>query len=194
MPAVRPASAAALCPSPNADSSEHLLNALLLPPPADARHITSTLPVFGNTDSIEYLKNVLLRLYETGEADSLLPVVAQVRQSLLTVKKCHLDGQHAAAVFPLQCCWAAMNTASMLRLLQYGGPCTCGLQVLQFSPAEVARCRDALHSRSGHLTAGAGTSECTATCAAWSSSGSLCIDLPVNDACLLTVHAALPCC
>lgn len=29
-------------------------------------------------DSIEYLKNVLLRLYETGEADSLLPVVAQV--------------------------------------------------------------------------------------------------------------------
>lgn len=33
-------------------------------------------------------------------------------------------------------------------------------QVLQFSPAEVARCRDALHARSGHLTgAGAGASE-----------------------------------
>ena len=33
-------------------------------------------------------------------------------------------------------------------------------QVLQFSPAEVARCRDALHARSGHLTgAGTGASE-----------------------------------
>lgn len=56
---------------------------------------------------MEYFKNVLLRLYETGEAESLLPVVAQL---------------------------------------------------LQFSPGEVARCRDALKHRAGHL-AGAEASE-----------------------------------
>ena len=44
-------------------------------------HVLAISCNFPDADSIEYLKNVLLRLYETGEADSLLPVVAQVGQA-----------------------------------------------------------------------------------------------------------------
>jgi hypothetical protein len=50
----------------------------------------------GKTTDMEYLKNVVLKLFQTGEADSLLPVVATVLQfSPAEVEACRaaLDGR-----------------------------------------------------------------------------------------------------
>lgn len=89
--------------------------ACLLPPTPQPTHPNSTQQLIITLNcpaaDMEYFKNVLLRLYETGEAESLLPVVAQV---------------------------------------------------LQFSPAEVQRCRNALRHRAGHLAA-VEASECGGT-------------------------------
>lgn len=116
---------------------------------------------------MEYFKNVLLRLYETGEAESLLPVVAQVgRGAPGSEGRLHREAGGGA----LAC--ATPQVASASTAAAAGSPAPCSpaqlparpppacLQVLQFSPAEVARCKEALHGRSGHLAAGAGASEC----------------------------------
>ena len=74
----------------------HLLICPHAPPPPALLPRAPPAPLRPPAVDMEYFKNVLLRLYETGEAEALLPVVAAV---------------------------------------------------LQFSPAELSRCREALRSR-----------------------------------------------
>lgn len=194
------------------------------------RHSGVSLPAV----DMEYFKNVLLRLYETGEAESLLPVVAQVgglggveglgwvcvggwvgwaagqrggqgpqvgaalRAFAHCACPCHntwpghvlcaraawygpalqplpaqADGRGRFALLPSsgRCCgcrrfsfaWEApsLEPERCQDGLIFGARPTpgCTLQVLQFSPAELERCRDALQHRGGALASAAAASE-----------------------------------
>ncbi len=67
--------------------------------------------------------------------------------------------RHRWSVLHASAMWCAGRRIETRKRGAPGLSLSYAMQVLQFSPAEVARCRDALHSRSGHLTAGAGASE-----------------------------------